>query len=344
LFFLSLLFWQLDRVDPGRQHVGKGWIWPLVFMVWSNMHGGVVIGLAVIGCYIFTNFSHSDHRRQWVAWGLLCAGATMIGPNGWKVYGVICTGIKNMHEIAEWVPTPWVHFKTYWFVLPVFWVGYLWEAWRSRSISFFELGMSVLFSWESMRHVLFVPFFMVCIVPFMITRVCTWQEVQSLTRRMSKNEGRWICLTAFLFGGLAVRAGMKTRGGIADNHFPVEACDFIEQKGIKGIFFHPYDMGGYWMWRFETNRPVFMDGRYPTVSGYLPLWVELTQAQHGSPEQWHAFLRRYHVDGALLPYPGSLDQTTSFLAYFPPKEWALVYEDKLCLLFLRRPAYPNDLK
>jgi hypothetical protein len=93
--------------------------------------------------------------------------------------------------------------------------------------------------------------------------------------------------------------------------------------------------GGYLIWRFPAPPSVFIDGRYPTVEGYVSLNDAIAQAQ-STPERWSAFLSQWKIERALVSYPKRGTQDAVFDRFFPRGDWALVYWDDVALFFVRR--------
>jgi hypothetical protein len=124
--------------------------------------------------------------------------------------------------------------------------------------------------------------------------------------------------------------------GVNEHIFPVKAVEFLKDKNIRVPFFHEYELGGYYLWALEGNPPVLIDGRYPAVQGYQSLFPELQRIIHGTPVDFHRFLKDHDIHCAVVKYPSTQFLPNPFTVYFPRSQWALVYWDDLVLIFVQR--------
>ena len=83
---------------------------PLLFLLWANMHGTFVVGLAVLGLHglgrlIERGPRDPDVRRLFVT-GVLCGLATLVNPHGpWLYKHVLAfSGHPNLKSMTEWFP------------------------------------------------------------------------------------------------------------------------------------------------------------------------------------------------------------------------------------------------
>ena len=90
---------------------------PLIFILWSNLHGGYVIGLILLGAWIVgelinvllafslpsderqTEISRaSKHAGQIFIWAVIGGAATIINPNGIRIWLVPFQGITRFNS------------------------------------------------------------------------------------------------------------------------------------------------------------------------------------------------------------------------------------------------------
>lgn len=86
LQLLSLVPFALLLLLLRREHAGPSWrVWllPLLFAVWSNLHGAVLVGAAVAGCYLLCSRLPRD---RWTALGVGVASllAVWLTPATWR--------------------------------------------------------------------------------------------------------------------------------------------------------------------------------------------------------------------------------------------------------------------
>ena len=114
LVFLVALLWLLDVDRRG----GRWWIaiWLPMVVIWGNVHGGVVSGLGLIGCYGIARTCEAwiAHRsikptflavRHLVFTGLATAGLLNVSPYGWEYVPYLIRAIRMPRPlIPEWNP------------------------------------------------------------------------------------------------------------------------------------------------------------------------------------------------------------------------------------------------
>jgi len=103
------------RDRPWRMWVGV----PVVFLLWANLHGSFVCGIAVLGCYLLGRvievaWKKRDLRsviedreaRQWLLWTELAVVATLINPYGIDLWlnTLAFSRNENLREVLEWQP------------------------------------------------------------------------------------------------------------------------------------------------------------------------------------------------------------------------------------------------
>ncbi len=125
-FLLALMFWLLIQWRAGHQK--RPWIWVMipVFALWSNLHGGWMAGLVMIGAFwldslataLFpTHRTASDGRAlknliNITILGITCCLAVMINPYGYKllmIFNRVLGDTYLMNTIGELQPPDW-HF------------------------------------------------------------------------------------------------------------------------------------------------------------------------------------------------------------------------------------------
>jgi len=123
---------------------------------------------------------------------------------------------------------------------------------------------------------------------------------------------------------------------------PFQVCNFIAGIASEAVFLNDFNFGDIGSGVLTATRCF---RRWPFISGgwISALRREIREAQNGPPSSWQAFLDRYQLTAALVKYPAPVVGRSTYAAYFRKSLWALVYWDDLCLLYLRRDAYPKSL-
>jgi hypothetical protein len=115
---------------------------------------------------------------------------------------------------------------------------------------------------------------------------------------------------------------------------PVAAVTFL-QKEVAGKrpstepVFSTDAWGGYLIYRLYPERKVVVDDRHDLYgSGRIRQYLILTQAELG----WEGVLKEWQIRTAVLP----ADSTLANLLRELPRDWRVVYEDKVAVVFERR--------
>ena len=92
-------------------------VWPIVFALWANLHGGWIVGLGVVGAWALGTVMDTRRWRPIVSlagvWSL-CAVATLLTPYGTRLWLFIRDTVGlNRYDISEWQPI-WVEGASLW--------------------------------------------------------------------------------------------------------------------------------------------------------------------------------------------------------------------------------------
>ena len=183
----------------------------------------------------------------------------------------------------------------------------------------------------SFRHLVYVPYFMVFTLRWIAAHAAVvptpWHRyIEKWVERLA------VCAFCILLGFLAyARVPRTVRFDGPKN----DVFAFIQAEKIAGPFYNDYSLGGQWLWALGQDPPVFIDGRYPAVRGYMPVMRDVIQGRQ-SAANWRSFLQHYGIQAALVTYQNIGPLPSLFQAMFPREEWALVYWDDVAALYLRR--------
>ncbi len=352
--FLSIVLWRRERWRRGEPPPGV-LTSLLFFALWANLHRGFVIGLAILGLDLIEKGPNAS-APKWKEAGFvaLCGLATLANPYGIGLYRIIADDfLLSPAHTSNWFWPPLSRFAPFWCVLAIFWASRIWKittpSGPTRPFKEGERGggewlVPLFLSWLAARHSWAVRFFALEACAELAEMV--WERIKGREGRLVRmiaGDSLWTPAAAFALLVSAIIL-QPARAGVALDRVPVAACGFIAQNKVSGPFYNDYGFGGYWIWRFNGDPKVFIDGRYPSVRGYIPVLDRFWAAKRGPPGVWGRFLDSYGARAALVRYPEPSAASPSALdLYFPRSRWALVYWDDVALLFVRRDARHRDL-
>jgi len=107
VFFLTVVLYLLSAANLSRRAMV---VLPLLFLLWANLHGTFVVGLAVLGLHAtgraIERGPFDPEVRRLVVVGVLCGLATLVNPHGVLLYKYVLafSGHPNLQTMKEWWP------------------------------------------------------------------------------------------------------------------------------------------------------------------------------------------------------------------------------------------------
>jgi hypothetical protein len=348
LSMLCFLLSSLERMQRGTLPRWLTWSWPAFFMLWTNSHGMFALGLAIAGLFLLGSWADGTMPLRGPAlWYGACIAATLVNPYGIRLHADIvrCLLALQHSHLYEFFPTP-RSATVFWASAAALWAALLTGKRRPGARFIEPLLVCAVFTWLAVKHVRGVPPFFVCAFPYIFVSCSSRRLLLPMLRRAALYEKQSISAFALLALAGAALFAHAAKAGISEekSFYAKDACDFIVREKLPGPYYNDYAFGSYWIWRFKGNPGVFADGRLSNVDGYAELMDQIVAAQHDA-KSWSGFMDRYGIATAMVryPFPSHAHKTSVFRWFFPRQDWALVYWDDLCLIFVRRLPSQRDL-
>ncbi len=351
------------------------WWVPLLFVVWANLHGGLIVGIVILALclagraveHLWARWRHTpaveDGRPTLptlLALLLLSLAGGLLNPFFHRVYGV-SFHITSLHESGifhnlEWQPPRW---PDHWLFFTLVAVSVLLVGARWRRPCWPALLNLAFVAFIALNYVRNLAFFGL-LAPIFLTAVI---GARSAPGEGAPGEGApsWrdrlsdllpAPITAAVLALLAVSflAGnprFATGFGVDERRLPVAAVDFLDLARPPGQVLNAHAFGGYAIWRLYPDRRVFIDGRDDIFAG---LRARLAGAVVDS-RLWTELLDEYQIGHTLLEYlprleevripeasggPPRISLRPYAVNHFPPRDWALVYFDDVAMVHVRR--------
>ena len=383
LWFVVLENWESwersERCKQGSLPRWIPWFFPASMLLWVNLHGGWLFGIALLGIYTVAAFVESvraqktdefaairtEHRARAmaVAW-MASAAATLVNPFGWRLHAHIYRYLSDrylMNRIDEFKSPDfhgWAE-RCFAVILMLSLIAFAGHRKKLRLSHLLVVLLAVYAGFYSSRNLPVSSMLLVLVAGPMLWENFTsladkpgaWQWVRNCTAGISQFSDRmgaqemqlrghmWPVVSAALAFAICLQGGwvgsrQLIRARFDPQKVPVAAVSFLQQES-QGMqpstepVFSTDAWGGYLIYRMYPKRKVVVDDRHDLFgSGRIRQYLILTQAETG----WQGVLEQWQIRTAVLP----IDSTLANLLRELPREWRVVYEDKVAVVFERR--------
>ncbi len=341
LFVLTAFCLEQLRTDESRQFRKQFLALPALMLLWPNLHGAFVMGLALIACYSIGEMLRywKDSKQSYFVWrnAIIYAasvGMTFCNPNlhYWHIYA---WNLRNDYHTAFVMEynSPAKAFLlgdlnlSFWALLIT---AAILIAFRlkhipiAKTISLIFVG---LFSLKMQR----VTTFFIMLTPLTVSELSLW---------IDNKMHMFYKYVSFVFIILSLYMIRIDKDKFFDfynlNEFPVNAVKFINAEKPSGRLFSYSDWGGYLM-IFAPDYKIFQDNRFLCNDLFFIHNKILTG------ENWEKFLMAGKFDIILIPtkMPESTNPFPLESELNNSNQWRLVYRDYLALIYLRKGS-AND--
>ncbi|MFB6346417.1 MAG: hypothetical protein ABEK50_11710 [bacterium] len=282
---------------------------PLLFVVWTNAHGGFIAGLGLLFLSWLVSFRFYPEKFQQLSIvSLLCLLGTLINPYGYYIYHQLFRTFSNPYTdrlIQDWQSMlTWdilTHPVTA--VVCLAYVTYVSLLWRSRWTSrrwFLFVLTTVCFcvSVTDARNMVFVGLIgLPALAELMPSTSVTTGEVRTPVT---------VLVIVTVLGVLGAFGGFSTN---PDYYFPEDSVDYIKKNQLRGNLAVPFNWGQYCIFHLHPAIKVSLDGRYDTV---YPLRVfEDFELKAFNGREWRRIFKKYDTDLVLVPRESPLHDELS---------------------------------
>lgn len=351
-YVLYLYKWrQIDRL----------WILLPLFILWSNLHGGYVLGFMLLAAALGGEvLNHAlgyrdDAVLPWKKiirlglWSLGAGLAVLINPNGMDTWLIPfqTVGVNALQAfISEWASADFHDFAQQ----PLLWMVFALLAAvgsSDRRLDGADLLALVIFGYSAfVARRNFGPFAIIS-APVLSRHV--WPAVQAWlnrspqvsawlerlnrnpSRQVSKNFSRVVNLTLAGLIGLAAfgKLAAVTYAPLVESYrragAEAGATAWIADNQPRGRIFNSYNWGGYLIWELP-EYPVFVDGRTDLFGDeIIGEWMDIVQAGEG----WQAKLDQWQINLVLL------EPDRPVVVHLAEAGWQLLYADEGAVVYGR---------
>ena len=334
---------------------------PLLMMVWANMHPGFIVGQVTLIFYMIMEgikFLHPSFRPiEKTAYKRLCLAAllgiifSLLNPNiyhVWQQYWEYKTPVEHWNLSAAYISTlnpdymssiqffVWSYDYSeilYWLIILLAIAGQV-VNWKKTDIT--ELAFLTATGYVSFIATRYSFFFMAAALPVI---------ARSFSRDRLLNISRVVILAIALFAGIFFSWGERynlegLRSGIkVDNYLcPVKAADFIISNNLRGNMYNVYEWGGYLIWRLSPGRQVFIDPRdiFEETAREATLMDRANADETSGIPTWKAIARAHGIEYMVIHIAQMTGRVVPlFFALMQDNDWLPVFCDINAVIFVR---------
>ena len=317
---------------------------PVLIVLWVNLHGGYIIGLALIGIYVIAETIHiiiGFFRKDIISLRIVvsliitfisCVVASLLNPNYHEILSYPFKTIISpsmMQFIQEWF-TPDFH-QLEWIPLAILILALIAiPTIFKKPTKLVGLLLVLVFTFASFRSMRFSPMLALVAIPFLADQMvgvlnCQPKRISAVPFKQIYNA--FIVLLLCSIVGVYTISIYQKQPLIETSSFPKGAVDWIKINKPKGNIYNTYGWGGYLIWHLHPDYPIYIDGRADLYGdSFIYSYINIYTGQ----TEFVEYFSRQGVNIALVE-PGS--GLSSKLISSP--EWKLVYTDSLSNLYIR---------
>jgi len=331
---------------------------PATHLVWANMHGSFVLGLALQGAFVagraldllrrtgaLRSVWHDHFVRRWLLWLQLSAVATLVNPYGIGLYLEVwrVSGNPNLASLTEWQTLDIRATHGLVFVASVVALAMLYRFTPRRIASWEVLtlvGLALASLWSARFLSWWAPVAAVLGTVHLhasLRRWCPWQAMPAPSPR----SGKWTVVTLglmWIFLGYSP-LGMRLIHGkdavlekSVSEYTPLGAVEYLRESPPEGLVFNVFEFGDYLQWAGPPGIRVFVNSHAHLVP--REVWLHYLQVIEQTAG-WEEVFDRYGVNTVMVDtkYREPLIRRMKDNA-----AWKIGYQDSRAVVFVRKAS------
>ncbi|MBQ8887486.1 MAG: hypothetical protein IJY61_07295 [Candidatus Gastranaerophilales bacterium] len=344
--FFSIFLYILELSRTGKKK--QLFLLPFLMIIWSNIHGGCMSGIGLIGLYIVGEFLNKKSFKEYIYTLLGCLGALFINPYGFEYVKFLFFATTMKREmITEWRSSfiaknmgLFIRYKLYLISMIFIQVAYL----IKNKINYEKLDKTKLLiilamTYLSVTHIRHHTFFIFAVGTLLYDEF--YSLFNSLIAKIQdkfniKNEDNIktfilakevIIYFILLIISIPPILEKDKLIEITSTKYPRYAVEFVKINELKGNLLTSFNWGSYIAYKLYPHNLISMDGRYEEV--YDPSLLVDINNFNMIKNNWDKILKEYKTDIMIIDaeYP-------IFDKLLNSKDWTLVFENNIAGVFV----------
>jgi hypothetical protein len=339
--------------DSKRGRIALASVVPLQAL-WSNLHGFVVVGVAVVAVYATYRIlcavargrlgdwlpqRDSGDLRWATAMALAALAASMLNISGPKLLLGPLRAMPDTGRITEWAPTT-LRFLVFdepaaavfaLIVIAALVFGKDRET-KRRTPAAWDVAMVALSLLLAVSAVRLVAVGAILSAPVVARRLAPVIPVSAVTRAAAAFSPFLLAAWMVLRGGTAIGVGFEP------DHFPEPAVQYIREHKPNGHMWNSLVYGGYLAWRLYPEHRVLMDGRTGWV--HEPRVVTLAHQSEHKASAFNTLVEEFDIQWAVCR---AFEGEQFGVPLAADRRWAMVFWDDVSAVYVLRTGANKEL-
>lgn len=294
---------------------------PFLFLVWANLHGSFLIGIAYGGWQVL-------REKSWrlLGIGVVSLATTFINPYGIELYTEVFRTMfdSELHAtIIEWarfaLPIGVIPYALAWVGLTVYRNRRDWRRYVQFETLLFVMAVT------SMRM---TPLFVLMSLNGLQQTV---RDIRDETpKKYRPQQARLAAMAGVVLVCVSLLAPVaeSVSGNALSILYPARAVQYLREHPCQGNLFNSYNFGGYLIWQLPGQK-VYIDGRMPSWehgdSTYMKEYLRILENESYRNEQF----AQYDIECVLV------ENTAKIRTQLKNQGWKVVVDDEYSSLLLR---------
>lgn len=331
LFFAVLLF-LISELQSKKKY--PLYAIPLLFLMWTNLHGAFILGLALLAIEslkIFKNIENagSHFRKRYLLMVLCSLCASLVSPFGIEAYTEVLSQTPKVMQYIEEYMKPGLYDQFYIAVLVLI---YALLVLKTKRLIIADAVKAIVFALSGMLLVRNLQFF----YPVFFISVFALLKESNLRTKVAKNMDKSMIVfyPALIFSLLLFQVpnalkSARNWDSLCQDNCPMKAIEFLKRNGIHGNIFTMYGWGGLVDWHLPNSK-VYIDGRMIHWSDNKNQMIFYTylSIRLGFP-RWYTLLA--DTDVIMIENNIPLDKAMQR----NPHNWKVIYRDKDTVIYAK---------